>query len=265
MIRRLRSEETLLGVGVTMWASVEEESVEAFCAALSKCGNVWLFLHRDASQDIDPQDLWGAAARTIGLSGVEFPDELIRTFGVMGFPPYVQQGPLPAWLKALHQILVHAEIDMHEFTNEVNSTFRAHVRALLPRYRQQQLECVIDLVDGRVSPSSASDFAPMGPRTFFASAVRLISQDLLARRGVKVPLVLVFDDSSIDWTLAFLKMLNATSGPVVTVFSHGLPKSVLAVVSKIDWDWLRYIRCFSLEVAADNRLAMKRIDGPVVW
>lgn len=182
------------------------------------------------------------------------------------FVERVGDGQFPVCLGGLRDLLSALGVDLHTFTIEFNAAYDATVAALLPMFRQNQLEAHIDIADETLTLGSKADFAPMGQRTFFMVAVRVIAQRLLLRRGIKVPLLLIFNDSyGTDWTFAVQRLIVSSKAPILTLIDPlGLEQRDARLLGTIDWNHPATNPCFRVGVTSGT-LFLERLKALPVW
>ena len=121
--------------------------------------------------------------------------------------------------KELGVWLAQKGIDTARLSHELTTAYSATAAALLPRYRQRQLECAFDLQVGNIVLGPEADYSPMGQKAFFILVQRLLLQRLLSQRGIRFPIFITryLDCLDADWSFAIWRLIISATGPVVAI------------------------------------------------
>lgn len=145
---------------------------------------------------------------------------------------YVQSvKEMGAWLNA-------KDIDVVRLSVELTTAYDTSVAALLPRYRQKQLECKFDLQSGAVTLGSQADYWPMGQRAFFIIAQRLLLQRILSQHGIRFPVFITnyLNCLDADWSYAVWKLIISSRGPIISIDpGPRMSGEVRAQLHDLDW------------------------------
>jgi hypothetical protein len=122
---------------------------------------------------------------------------------------------------------------------EFGAEYRATIRALLPRFRQVELDGEFELPGRLFLPAPDSDFAPVGQRWYFNVSVCLMLQSLLIRHGITAPVAIlgwVIGGFDPDWRRAVSRLIMGSPGHIVV---EGREHDILAAewekLAHIDW------------------------------
>lgn len=136
--------------------------------------------------------------------------------------------------------LVARGIDTARLSGELTASYIASAAALLPCFRQRQLDCTFDLQAGRVAFGSRADYSPAGQRSFFMIVQRLLLQRLLRQRGLRFPLFITrqLDPLDADWRFAIWKLVISAADPLVVIVPDCQPGGDTdALLHRIDWSY----------------------------
>lgn len=140
--------------------------------------------------------------------------------------------------KELGVWLAEKGIDTARLSHELTTAYSATAAALLPRYRQRQLECAFDLQAGSIVLGPEADYSPMGQKAFFILVQRLILQRLLSQRGLRFPIFITryLDCLDADWSFAIWRLIISAAGPVVAIDpGQRLYGDMRKLLHSIDW------------------------------
>ena len=141
-------------------------------------------------------------------------------------------------LKELGVWLAEKGIDTARLSYELTTSYSATAAALLPRYRQRQLECAFDLQTGCIVLGPEADYSPMGQKAFFILVQRLLLQRLLSQRGLRFPIFITryLDCLDADWSFAIWRLIISAAGPVVAIDpGQRLYGEMRKLLHSIDW------------------------------
>lgn len=145
-----------------------------------------------------------------------------------------------AWVEILAQTDPEHSTALSELEQALQSEYRAYIAALLPKYRQLILNGNFNLEDDGFRPGRFFSVGNSGEESFFHLSTRLIVRDWLARKGLRIPLILYCPRSfGGDWSLAIWRMIIGSQGQTI-VLSDASPKDFLEdiyeTLQRIDWE-----------------------------
>lgn len=198
------------------------------------------------------QELVGPCLRAQALMHEDWIDYLFM-IGEQEENPHGIDNKYVQAVKGMSAWLTDKGIDSSSLSIEWTSFYRATAAALLPRYRQAQLECTLDISSGSIALGARADYWPMGQRSFFMIGQRLLLQRLLALYGLRFPVFITryLDCLDADWSFATWRMILSATGPVVAIdpgrHMHG---EMRAMLHDVDWTYPTDIPHFGLSINA---------------
>lgn len=146
-------------------------------------------------------------------------------------------GRFHPWLLALRGWLNSVDIELREFSMELNARYETAAAVLLPKFRQLQLELDFNFTTGQLTLGARSDYAPLGQQIFFAATVQMLSQRMLMRRGIALPLAVDLYEVDEDWKFSIFRMILSANAPIFAWLEPScFSQEFLQRLDQVDWD-----------------------------